>query len=151
MERDGETGMIELKQTGLYDQTINYLVLDIGNTKGMWTPADAKPLVKDGYVDNPTGDFSYISVVGILLYLAGHLSPGIAYAVNCAASYMFSPKKIKLVIKRIGQYLKAKRDRGLVLNAYPELKIDCYPGADFSANNPACANRITRYAITVVD
>ena len=36
MERDGDTGMLELKQTGLANQIIKYLGLDSGNTKGKW-------------------------------------------------------------------------------------------------------------------
>ena len=76
---------------------------------------------------------SYCSVVGMLLYLAGHTRPDIAYAVNCCARYMFCPDwSHELALKWIGQYLKATCDRGLVLNPSRELKIDCYPDADFA-------------------
>ncbi|KAL7462916.1 hypothetical protein ACHAXS_003296 [Conticribra weissflogii] len=33
-------------------------------------------------------------MVGMLLYLAGHMHPDINYAVNCAARYIFCPKLV---------------------------------------------------------
>ena len=72
MEIDQATGLMELKQTGLIDRVIEILGLDIGTTSGKFTPAEAKPLVKDVAGDPALGDFSYSSVVGMLLYLAGH-------------------------------------------------------------------------------
>ncbi|KAL7530645.1 hypothetical protein ACHAXR_003612 [Thalassiosira sp. AJA248-18] len=72
----------------------------------------------------------------MLLYLAGHSRPDIAYAyaVNSAARYMICPKRShEEALKRIGRYLKATRDRGLVLNPTGNiLKIDAYPDADFA-------------------
>ena len=35
-------------------------------------------------------------------------------------------------LKRIGRYLKATRDKGLVLNPSGQLKVDAYPDADFA-------------------
>jgi hypothetical protein len=69
------------------------MVLDIGTVTPKWTPAEAAPLVKVAEGAPATGAFSYSSVVGMLLYLSGHTCPDIAYAVNCAAWYMFCPKK----------------------------------------------------------
>ena len=82
MEIDQTTGLMELKQTGLIDRVIETLGLDIRTTSGKFTPAEAKPLVKDADGEPALGDFSYSSVVGMLLYLAGHARPDIAYAVN---------------------------------------------------------------------
>ena len=46
---------------------------------------------------------------------------------------MFCPKRYhELALKRIGRYLKATRDCVLVLNPTKELKINCYPDADFA-------------------
>ncbi|KAL7543539.1 hypothetical protein ACHAWF_007407 [Thalassiosira exigua] len=70
----------------------------------------------------------------MLLYLSGHSRPDIAFAANCCACYMFCPKKsYELVLKRIGRYLKATRDKRLILNPSGDvLKIDNYPYADFA-------------------
>ena len=133
MELSQTTVLMELKQTGLIDGVIETLGLDVGTTLGKFTPSEAKPLVNDTDGDPSLGDFSYSSVVGMLLYLAGHMQPDVAYAVNCCTRYMFCHKRShELALKRIGRYLKATSERGLVLNPPRELKIDCYPDADFA-------------------
>eukprot|EP00804_Cyclotella_cryptica_P025289 CCRYP_010373-RB/>CCRYP_010373-RB protein AED:0.34 eAED:0.34 QI:0/-1/0/1/-1/0/1/0/497 len=159
MEIDPKTGLMEMKQTGLIDRVIETLGLDLGTTSGKFTPAEAKPLVKDADGEPALGEFSYSSVVGMLLYLAGHTRPDIAYAVNCCARYMFCPKRShELALKRIGRYLKATRDRGLVLNPSKLLKVDCYPDADFAglyghenSSDPSCVKSRTGFVITVAN
>ncbi|KAL7476282.1 hypothetical protein ACHAW6_002157 [Cyclotella cf. meneghiniana] len=56
------TGLMELKQTGLIDRVIETLGLDIETISGKFTPAEAKPLVKDADVNPATGDFHYSRV-----------------------------------------------------------------------------------------
>ena len=70
---------------------IKALGLDVGSVNGKATVAEAKPLVKDTDGEVAHGDFSYSSVMWILLYISGHLWPNIAYIVNCAACYVFYP------------------------------------------------------------
>ena len=140
---------------------IKALGLDAGTVNGKETPAKGKPLVKDEDGLEARKDFNYSSVIGMLLYLAGHSRPDIAYAVNCAARYMFCPKRShEEALKRIGRYLKATRDRGLVLNPSADgvLKIDNYPDADFAGmyghekpTDPASVKSRTGYVITVAD
>jgi hypothetical protein len=80
-------------------------------------------------------------------------------AVNCCARYMFNPRlSHEKALKRIGRYLKATRDIGLILNPSGDLKIDAYPDADFAGlygyeknNDPACAKSRTGFVITVAD
>ena len=69
---------------------------DDGYAKGKFTPAKAKPLVKDEDGEAVNGVFSYASVVGMLLYLSGHTRPDIAYAVNCCARYMLLPSTLMI-------------------------------------------------------
>jgi len=154
-----EEGLIEMKQTGLIDRILEALGLDTKYATNKWTPAEGKPLTKDEDGEPPQGSFSYSSVVGMLLYLAGHTRPDIAYAVNCCARYMFNPRlSHEQALKRIGRYLKATRDKGLILNPSGKLKVDAYPDADFaglygyeSNSDPACAKSRTGFLITVSD
>ena len=109
-------GHIEMKQSGLIDRIIETLGLDNCLSTSKWTPAEATPLVRDEDGEPPRGDFSYSSVVGMMLYLSGHTRPDIAYAVNCCARYMFNPRySHEVALKRIGRYLKATRDKGLIM------------------------------------
>jgi hypothetical protein len=69
----------------------------------------------------------------MLLYLFCHSHPDITHLVNCAARYMFSPRHShELALKRIGRYLKATGEKGLILNPSQDFKIHCYPDADFA-------------------
>jgi hypothetical protein len=123
-------------------------------------PAEAAPLVKDSEGAPATGALSYISVVGMLLYLSGHTHPHIAYAVNCAARYMFCPKKShEEALKQIGRFLKATRNRGLIIKpSSGVLKIDAYPDAGFAGmygyehhDDPSCVKSWTGYVINVAN
>ena len=72
---------------------------------------------------------------------------------------MFAPKLVhEVALKRIGRYLKATRDKGLILNPLGTLKIDAYPDADFAGlygylkiTDPACVKSRTGFLITVLD
>ncbi|KAL7481239.1 hypothetical protein ACHAW6_006915 [Cyclotella cf. meneghiniana] len=69
----------------------------------------------------------------MLLYLSDDSRSDIAYAVNCHACNMFDPcLSHEKALKQIGRYLKATRDKGLVLNLSDQLKVNAYPDADFT-------------------
>ena len=87
---------------------IEALGLDVGIVNGKATSAEAKLLVEDKDREFAHGDFSYSSVMGMMLYLSGHSRLDISYAVNCAACYMLCPRHSHgLALKKIGRYLKA--------------------------------------------
>ena len=72
---------------------------------------------------------------------------------------MFAPKLVhEVALKRIGRYLKATKDKGLILNPLGTLKIDAYPDEDFAGlygylkiTDPACVKSRTGFLITVSD
>ena len=69
----------------------------------------------------------------MLLYLAGHSRPDLAYSVSQVARFTFSPRRShELALKLIGCYLLLTRNKGLVLTPTPELNVDAYPDADFA-------------------
>ncbi len=111
-------------------------------------------------VDGPpaSGQINYASVIGTLLYL-GHSRPDIAFATHQCARYTFSLKlSHEEALKHIGRYLKGTMTRGLILRPSNELKIDCYPDADFAGfwtrdkvDNPHCVRSWTGYVICISD
>jgi hypothetical protein len=116
MERDPDTGLLELKQEGLTLCIIKAMGLDVGTVTPKWMLAEAAPLAKDTKGAFVTGAFSYSSVVGMLLHHSGHTCPDIANAVNCKAQYMFCPKKShEEALKQIGRYLKAIYNHLLII------------------------------------
>jgi hypothetical protein len=134
--------------------------LDVGTVTPKCTPAEAAPLVKDAEGAPATGAVSYSSVVGMLLYLSGHTRLDIAYAVNCAARYMFCPKKShEEALEQIGRYLKATRNHGLIINpSSGVLKIYAYPDANFAGiygyehhKDPSCVKSWTGCVINVAN
>ncbi|KAL7485175.1 hypothetical protein ACHAW6_010771 [Cyclotella cf. meneghiniana] len=69
----------------------------------------------------------------MLLYLAGHMRPYIAYTVNCCARNMFDPQLFhEIALRRIRHYLKATCNKGSILKPCQSLKIDAYLDADFA-------------------
>ena len=71
---------------------------------------------------------------------------------------VLSNHSYELELKLIGRYLKATHSRGFILNPSSNLKIDCYPNADFSGmyihkktNNLACVKSRTGYVIMVAN
>ncbi len=148
-----------MKQTGLIDRILDALSLDSKLSTNKWMPEEAKPLTREVDGEPFQGSYSYMSVVGMMLYFAGHMRPEIAYEVNCCTRYMFTPFLVHEVsIKWIGRYLKATRDKGLILNPPIALKIDAYPDADFAdlyghevITDPACVKSRTGFLITVSD
>ena len=125
---------MEMKKVGLINSVLDTLMLDDGMAKNKFTPSGSSPLVKDADGTASCGSFSYSSMVVMLIYLSGHTRPNIAYAVNCCSRYMFCPNhSLENSLKRIGCYLKATQDRGLMLNPNSDVcKLGCYSYADFS-------------------
>ena len=98
-----------------------------------WNACKANQLVKYGDGLQVSGQFCYNGIVGMLQYLAGNTLPGISYEVNCSTIYMFGPRNYHaLALKRVGCYLKATQDKGLMLNPSSSLcKLDLPPETDF--------------------
>ncbi|KAL7460189.1 hypothetical protein ACHAXS_000653 [Conticribra weissflogii] len=97
------TRFLNMTQKGLIKQVLEILCLNVGTANGKFTPAKGKPPAKHAHGGSVSSNFNYSSVVGMLLYLAGHTCPDITHAVICAARYMFYPKLVhKHALKEIG-------------------------------------------------
>ena len=64
---DETTGLMKMKKVGLIDWVIETLGINDGMVKGKFTPAESTPLMKNSDGEAPSGSFSYISGVGMLL------------------------------------------------------------------------------------
>ena len=72
---------------------------------------------------------------------------------------MFSPQQShEKALKSIGRYLKATREKGLILNPLEELSVYAYPDADFAglyghekSRDPSCAKSRTSFLINVAN
>jgi hypothetical protein len=157
LERNEKDGSIKLTQVGLIKRIID--ALDLHNKPRKKTPAAAEPLVKDEDGDPPDGKYSYASVVGMLQYLQAHSRPDISFAVSQCARYVHQTRRShEIAIERIGQYLKATQDEGLILRPSGRLDIDCYVDADFAGlwpyedkQDPSCVKSRTGFVICLSD
>ena len=149
---------IEMTQTGLIDRIVTALGLDDAECGSCHTPADSV-LGKCEDADRFDDNYNYASVVGMMLYLAGHTRPDITFAVHQCARFSFGPRHPHgVALKRIGKYLKNTRDKGIILNPSKEIKIDAYPDADFAglwghedSQDPVCVKSRTGFVICVAD
>jgi hypothetical protein len=79
-------------------------------------------------------DWSYQSVIGKLNFVEKSTRPDIAYAVHQCARFLMDPKDSHATaVKRIGKYLLATKDKGMILNPKNHL-FDCWVDADFVRN-----------------
>ncbi|KAL7478538.1 hypothetical protein ACHAW6_004298 [Cyclotella cf. meneghiniana] len=78
---------------------------------------------KDG---TPASDnINYPSTIGMILYVAGHSHPDIAFAICQCARYIFKPTiKLKAALKRIGRCIKGTIDKGLILNPTKKIQVE---------------------------
>jgi hypothetical protein len=130
IQRDGKK--ITFTQVGLTKRIIEALGLNSKLSTAVATPADKVALGRDLEGQPASGSVNYASVIGMLLY-RGHSHPDIAFATHQCAWYTFAPKQShEDALKRIGCYLKGTLDKGLIVNPSDNLKIDCYPDADFA-------------------
>jgi hypothetical protein len=75
-------------------------------------------------------DWSYHSVLGILLYLSTNTRCDIAFAVSQVARFSSNPRQ-STAVKSIIRYLNRTQDQGMVLRPTGQLDLDLYVDADF--------------------
>ncbi len=86
-----EVGSITLTQKGLIKKIIAATNLEDCNPN--WTLAATSALGMDPDGELMTEEWSYLSIVGMLLYLLMNTRPDIAFAVSQVAHFSYSPKQ----------------------------------------------------------
>ena len=101
-------------------------------------------------------EWQYRSVIGKLNFIEKSTRPDIAYAVHQCARFSADPKQSHAsAVKRIGKYLLATKDKGMILNPKNH-SFDCWVDADFVGNwdrvnadvDPGTAKSRAGYIIT---
>jgi hypothetical protein len=77
--------------------------------------------------------WNYPSVIGKLHYIPQNTRPDISFAIHQCARYSANPTALhELAVKRIGRYLLATKDKGLILHPTQGFKLDMFINADFA-------------------
>jgi hypothetical protein len=130
-EEDAKAGTITLTQQGLIKKIIAATGLEDCNPN--WTPAAQTALGKDPEGPPMHEDWSYPSIVGMLLYLSTNTRPDICFAVSQVARFNRNPKQSHAqAVKMIVRYLSRTWDKGMIVKPSGDLQIDCYVDADFA-------------------
>ena len=85
-------GYMIMTQEGLIALIIESMVLDVYHSNKKSTPCMRDPITKDLDGDTCSEYFSYPSIVGKLMYLAGHSRHGITYILIQVARFTLCPK-----------------------------------------------------------
>jgi hypothetical protein len=120
-----DAGTITLTQKGLIKKIIS--TTNIENCNPNWTPAATTALGMDPDGELMTEEWSYPSIVGMLLYLSMNTRPDIAFAVSQVARFSYSPKQSHAsALKQIVHYLSHTWDKGTIVKPTNTLQLDCY-------------------------
>ena len=123
-------GTIQLTQPQLIDAIIKDLHLQSGSNVKKTPAVPNNPLHKD-----TNGPELWSSVIGKLNFLEKSTRPDISVSVHQCARFSEQPKRSHAeAVKRIGRYLLATRDKGLIIHPNTHKYFECWVEADFSGN-----------------
>ena len=154
-ERNLEKGTLTLTQKGLIQKIKE--ATGMNDSNGNWTPASQVALGIDPDGPAMQEEWSYRSIVGMLLYLSTNTRPDISFAVSQVARFSHNPKRSHAsAVKSIVRYLNRTSDKGMIIKPTGDLAMDCYVDADFAGlhgrdpeRSPSSAKSRTGYIITL--
>lgn len=129
-----EDGKYEMLQSGLINDITEDLGLNRSSTKFERHKVPATEVLHPD-LDKPefNKEWSYRSVIGKLNFLAMNSRPDVAFAVHQCARFCSNPRASHgAAVKRIGRYLKASADKGLIFCPEGDNSIHAYCDADFA-------------------
>ena len=145
----------KLTQTGLIDKILKTTKME--DCKPNQVPTSQQALGADSDGLPMQEDWSYPSVVGMLLYLSTNSRPDIAFAVSQVCRFSSNPKQSHATaIKTIVRYLKGTRNEGTIIRPTKQLIVDLFVDADYcslhgsedSRSKDAAKSR-TGYIVTI--
>jgi hypothetical protein len=131
-EEDTSAGSITMTQTGLIKKIIATTKME--NCNPNWVPAAKEALGIDPEGKPMEEEWSYPSIIGMLLYLSTNTRPDIAFTISQVARFNHNPKKSHATaIKMIVRYLVRTSNKGTIAKPTGSLLIDCYIDVDFAS------------------
>jgi hypothetical protein len=141
-EENTLAGSITMTQTGLIKKI--FVTSKMENCNPNWVPAAKEALRIDPEGEPMEEDWSYTSIIrmllyltsiiGMLLYLSTNMRPDIAFAISQVACFNHHLKKSHATaIKMIIQYLARTSNKGTIAKPTGSLLIDCYVNAYFAS------------------
>ena len=118
-------GSIHLSQPQLIDSIIQDLHLQPGSNSKSTPSVTSMLLHKDTGGPDMQPEFHYRSVIGKLNFLEKSTRPDISISVHQCARFSEAPKKSHAeAVKRIGRYLLATRDKGIIIHPNKSRQFD---------------------------
>ena len=127
---------VTLTQPHLIDQILKDVGMDGNNVKVKDTPASSSKILGRAK-DEPDFDksFNYRSVIGKLNYLEKGTRSDISYITHQCARFTEEPKECHAkAIRWLARYLRATRDKGLIMKPDASQGLNVFVDADFSGN-----------------
>jgi hypothetical protein len=130
-EKNAEDNSINMTQKGLIKKIIATAGMNDCNPN--WTPASTTPLGIDPDGEPMDEEWSYRSIVGMLLYLTTNTRPDCSFAVSQVGRFCHDPKKSHATaIKTIVRYLHRTSDKGMIVRPTGVLNLENYVDASFA-------------------
>jgi histone deacetylase 1/2 len=149
-------GTIKLSQPHLIQQVLDDLGFNERTGTKPTPAASTVRLHRDLHGAPFAESWHYRSVIGKLNFIEKSTRLDLAYSVHQCARFSADPKESHAkAVKRIGKYLLATKEKGLILNPRDH-SFDCWVDADFVGNwsrvnadeDPSTAKSRTGYVIT---
>jgi Reverse transcriptase (RNA-dependent DNA polymerase) len=127
-------GTIKLLQPSLTQSILDDLGFNKRTTSKPTPAASTVNLHRDKHGQPYDEKWHYRSIIGKLNFLEKSTRPDIAFAVHQCARFCTDPKESHAsAVKRIGKYLLATKDKGVILSQQDHL-FDCFVDANFVGN-----------------
>ena len=128
-------GSIHLTQPQLIDNVIKDLHLQSGSNTKKTLAVTSQLLHKDTEGPDMAPEFHFRSVIGKLNFLEKSTRPDISVSMHQCARFSERPKRSHAeAVKRIGRYLLAMRDKGLIIRPNELRLFKCWVDVDYAGN-----------------
>ena len=152
-----EAEKIVLTQSGLINKIISTAGLSKCNPN--WIPASSECLGVDPDGEPVVDEWSYSSMVGMLLYLSSNTHPDITFAVSQCARFCHNPKQSHTTaVKMIVRYLSRTNEKGTIISFPTSFDLKCFSDSDFAGlfkrdpdSHPSSAKSRSAYLIKFCD